>query len=128
MEGGSTIRTHQLWRLNILQTRLASKRIIMLVLIIVTLGHRVLRPLVRILGQDMVIDLGTSRKVHMSAAIETMAALVSASEQARVITLLMFRVDVLADIEKKLKAVLPKWYHVLLMAQGNSAQTTNHQY
>ena len=49
----------------------------------------------------MVIDLGTSRKQQMSAAIEAMAALVSASEQARVITLLMFRVDILADVEKK---------------------------
>ena len=65
-----------------------------------------------------IIDLGTSRKHHISAAIETMGSLVSASEQARVLTLLLYRVDVLADVEKKLKTVLPQWYHVLLTVQG----------
>ena len=52
-----------------------------------------------------VIDLGTSRKSQISAAVEAMGSLVSGSHRARVITLLMSRTDILFDVDKKLKTV-----------------------
>jgi len=67
-----------------------------------------------------VIDLSTSRKAQISVAVEMMGSLVSGSDRARILTLLMSRTDILFDVEKKLKTVLPSWYHVLLTMQGKT--------
>ena len=67
------------------------------------------------------IDLATSRKTQISAAIDIVGTLATNCERTRVITVLFNRIDVLADVEKKLKLAFPKWYHILLSAQSGDS-------
>ena len=64
-----------------------------------------------------IIDLPTSRKGVIGAAIDLCSGLLQNQSNARLITTLQDRTDILHDVGVRLQKALPNWYHIPLSQQ-----------